>query len=163
MHGRGSCDWKNGAITWVKFQSPSTCPNFQGIQISLQCKLVFKAANFLYTKQSSANNLTRLFIQSGRSLIYSKTRRGPSTVPCGTLSQCSHKTIHCSDFFFIFSSDIIQHASAWHGERIFPVACIQTCYISQSGCRASLPENGIFFRDQTSDSTPSSRQFFVYS
>ena len=25
---------------------PSTYPNFQGIQISLQCKLVFKAANF---------------------------------------------------------------------------------------------------------------------
>ena len=102
MHGRGSCDWKNGAFTSVKFQSPSTCPNFQGIRISLQCKLVFKAANFLYTKQSSANNLTRLLIQTDMSLIYGKTRRGPSTVPCGTLSQCSHRTIHCSDFFYIF-------------------------------------------------------------
>ena len=39
---------------------------------------------FLYTNQSSANNLIQLLIQSGRSLTYSKKRRGPSTVPCGT-------------------------------------------------------------------------------
>ena len=38
----------------------------------------------LYRTESSANRRTVEWILSGRSLMYIRKRRGPSTVPCGT-------------------------------------------------------------------------------
>ena len=50
---------------------------------------------------SSANSLVLAMTQSGKSLIYSKNKRGPRTVPCGTplttgaLSETALLTMTC--------------------------------------------------------------------
>jgi hypothetical protein len=39
---------------------------------------------FLWSRQSSAKSLTDDLTKSGKSLMWQRKRRGPSTVPCGT-------------------------------------------------------------------------------